>query len=155
MAAEIVGQHHVRVDERPVAVAEACEIHENLRAQCAYAYSDGDCDLDVVLTSNGGRARLCRNDGGNAHHWIRLKLVGTKSNRDAIGTRIEAKAGDLTIHRQRKGGFSLESSNDPRVLIGLGPAAEVARLTIRWPSGAVTTREHLKTNQAYEIVEGR
>ena len=53
-------------------------------------------------------------------------------------------AGGRTIHRQRKGGYSLESSNDPRLLIGVGAADEVTRLTVRWPSGAVSTLEHLE-----------
>ena len=47
----------------------------------------------------------------------------------------------------------MESTNDPRLLIGVGPEAEVTKLTVRWPSGAVTTREHLATNQTHEIVE--
>jgi hypothetical protein len=59
-----------------------------------------------------------------------------------------------TISRQRKGGCSLQSSHDPRLLIGLGPDREVVKLTVRWPSGAVTVREHLATNTTYEIVEG-
>jgi enediyne biosynthesis protein E4 len=59
-----------------------------------------------------------------------------------------------TIYRQRKGGCSLQSSHDPRLLIGLGSAPEVARLTVRRPSGAKATREHLATNTTHEIVEG-
>ena len=54
----------------------------------AYADIDGDGDLDVVLTANGGPARLFRNDGGNANGWIRLELVGRASNRDAIGAKV-------------------------------------------------------------------
>ena len=66
---------------------------------------------------------------------------------------MEVLAGGRTITRQRKGGCSLESTNDPRLLIGLGVVEEVARVTIRWPSGAVSTLEHLKTDQPYKIVE--
>jgi hypothetical protein len=58
-----------------------------------------------------------------------------------------------TISRQRKGGSSMESAHDPRVLIGVGPAEEVAKLTVRWPSGTVTTLEHVATNRTHKIVE--
>ena len=66
-----------------------------------------------------------------------------------------AVARGRTITRQRKGGCSLQSTNDPRLLIGLGAVDEVARLTIRWPSGAVSTLEHLASNTTYEVVEPR
>ncbi len=79
------------------------------------------------------------------NRWIRLNLVGTRSNRDAIGARVEVEAGGRTITRQRKGGCSMQSTNDPRLLIGLGAVEEIARLTIRWPSGTVSTLEHLST----------
>ena len=98
---------------------------------------------------------VLRNDTPpGANRWIRLNLVGTRSNRDAIGARVAVEIAGRTIHRQRKGGCSIESAHDPRLLIGLGPAQEVARLTVRWPSGAVTVREHLATNSTHEIIEG-
>src|SRR5262249_21139990 len=96
---------------------------------------------------------LLRNDTKNPNRWIRLVLRGTRSNRDAVGARVEAVVGEWTIHRQRKGGYSMESSNDPRLLIGVGIADAVTRLTIRWPSGALSTPKHLKTRRAYTIVE--
>ncbi len=60
---------------------------------------------------------------------------------------------ERTIYRQRKGGYSLEGTNDPRVLIGVGPVDEVKKVVIRWPSGIVTTRENLKVDREYQIVE--
>src|SRR5581483_4258133 len=66
----------------------------------AYADIDGDGDLDVVFTVNGGRARLFRNDGGNRNHWVRLALSGSPSNRSAIGAKVTVKVGDQAYRRQ-------------------------------------------------------
>ncbi|WP_435009233.1 CRTAC1 family protein [Tundrisphaera lichenicola] len=120
----------------------------------AFGDFDDDGDIDVVVNHKDGPASLLRNDTPTDNKWLRLLLVGTKSNRDAVGARVEAEVEGRTIHRQRKGGCSVFSSNDPRVTIGLGQAPEVKKLTIRWPSGAVTTRENVKANQALKIVEG-
>jgi hypothetical protein len=94
-----------------------------------------------------------RNDTPTDNHWIRLALVGTVSNRDAIGALVIVKLKNLTRCRQRKGGASLESSHDPRLLIGLGRETEARTVTIRWPSGRETVAEHLAADQSYEVVE--
>ena len=119
----------------------------------AFGDLDDDGDIDIVVNHKDGAPALLRNDTKNENHWIRLELQGTRSNRDAVGARVEAVVGDRTIHRQRKGGYSLESSNDPRLLIGVGSAEEVTRLTVRWPSGAVSHLEHLKVGQTHKVVE--
>ncbi len=119
----------------------------------AFGDFDNDGDIDIVLNHKDEPASLLRNDTKNGNHWIRLNLQGTRSNRDAVGAQVEVVAGGLTIKRQRKGGCSMESSNDPRLLIGVGPVEEVSKVTIRWPSGAVTTKEHLKVGQTYPIIE--
>ena len=114
---------------------------------------DDDGDLDLVISHKDGPPALLRNETPAAGTWVRLKLVGTRSNRDAIGALVTIEAGGRTIHRQRKGGCSLMSSHDPRLLIGLGSAAESVRLTVRWPSGAITQRERLATNRTHELTE--
>ena len=121
----------------------------------AFGDIDNDGDIDIVVSHRGGPPAILRNDTPTANRWIRLVLVGTRSNRDAIGTRVEVNVSGRTIHRQRKGGGGVESAHDPRLLIGVGSADEVDRLTIRWPAGATTIREHLRTNQSYRIVEPR
>jgi enediyne biosynthesis protein E4 len=117
------------------------------------AFGDLDDDGDIVVNHQDRPPALLRNDSKNDNRWIRLEMRGTRSNRDAVGARVEVVADGRTIRRQRKGGCSLMSAHDPRLLIGVGRAAEVESLTVRWPSGAVSTREHLATNRTYEIVE--
>lgn len=121
----------------------------------AFGDIDDDGDIDIVVNHRGGPPAILRNDSRTSNHWIRFELQGTRSNRDAIGARVEVEVSGRTIYRQRKGGVSIQSANDPRVLIGIGPADQVDRLTVRWPSGAVTTREHLRAGQTYRIIEGR
>jgi hypothetical protein len=102
---------------------------------CAYADLDGDGDLDVVLTENGGPARLLRNDGGNQNHWIRLVLEGdgVRSNRSAIGAAVTVEAGGMILHREVTSARGYLSQCELPLTIGLGPATKVDRVTIRWP----------------------
>ncbi|MFO0908374.1 MAG: CRTAC1 family protein [Isosphaeraceae bacterium] len=119
----------------------------------AFGDIDNDGDLDIIVNNKDDSPALLRNDSKHDHHWIRVELQGTRSNRDGVGARIEVVADGRTIVRQRKGGYSLESSNDPRIHVGVGKAKEVARLTVRWPSGLTSTLEKLATGQSYKVVE--
>jgi hypothetical protein len=119
----------------------------------AYADIDGDGDLDVVLTVNGGRARLFRNDGGNKNHWVRLSLAGTASNRSAIGAKVEVKAGDLTYRRQLFPAKSYLSSVELPLTFGLGQSDQVREVTVTWPSGKSTVYKDLKADRLYRVSE--
>jgi enediyne biosynthesis protein E4 len=119
----------------------------------AFGDIDNDGDIDIVVNHKDAAPALLRNDTKSDNHWVRLELQGTTSNHDAIGARVEIQVGGRTIFRQRKGGYSLESSNDPRLLIGIGPESEVEKVTLRWPSGVVSTLDHLKTDRSYKIIE--
>jgi hypothetical protein len=119
----------------------------------AFGDLDDDGDIDIIVNHMDAAPAILRNDTPRDNRWIRLSLVGTRSNRDAIGARVDVDVGGRTITRQRKGGSSMQSTNDPRLLIGLGAVKEIARLTIRWPSGTVSTLEHLSTDTAYRVVE--
>jgi hypothetical protein len=119
----------------------------------AFGDIDNDGDIDIVVNHKDQPPALLRNDSAAANHWVGLDLRGTRSNRDAVGARVEVVAGGRTISRQRKGGSSMESSHDPRLLIGVGTADEVTRLTVHWPSGAVSTSAHLQVDRTHTLVE--
>lgn len=105
----------------------------------AYADIDGDGDLDVLLLQTGGPPRLLRNDQALGHHWVRLKLVGTRSNRDAIGAEVTLRAGGRTQWRTVMPTRSYLSQSELPVTFGLGQADRVESVEIRWPSGARQT----------------
>jgi len=101
----------------------------------AFADIDADGDLDVVLTQINGPPLLLRNDQQLGHHWLRLKLVGTRSNRDAIGAWITVRRGNQTLSRQIMPTRSYLSQSELPVTIGLGTAGRFEELAIVWPNG--------------------
>ncbi len=120
----------------------------------AHGDIDDDGDIDLVINHKGGPPAVLRNDTATPHRWIRLHLEGTRSNRDGYGARIEIDTGERTIFRQRKGGGSLGSSHDPRILVGLGVADRVRRITVRWPSGQVDRYANLAAGTDVLLREG-
>jgi len=115
---------------------------------------DNDGDLDLVITENGGPAHLLRNDGGNTNNWIRIQLVGTESNRDAIGTRVTIRTGDMVQERFRRSGSSYLSQSDPRLTFGLGASKLVDSLEVRWPSGATQVFDKIPAGRLLVLREG-
>jgi hypothetical protein len=115
---------------------------------------DDDGDMDLVINHKDGAPALLRNDTPTRHHWIRLQLEGTRSNRDAVGARLEVEVGNRTLVRQRKGGGSFASAHDPRLLIGIGDAEVVRRVAVRWPSGQVEEYVDLPADTSFRLREG-
>jgi enediyne biosynthesis protein E4 len=109
----------------------------------AFADIDGDGDLDVLITQANGPARLLRNERPVDQHWARLKLVGKKSNRDAIGAIVKARIGNNTVTRQVMPTRGYLSQSELPVTIGLGKATSIDEAVIIWPSGIKQTLKNV------------
>lgn len=101
----------------------------------AYADSDGDGDLDVLLTQVAGPPLLLRNEANGSSHYLRFKLIGDQGNRDAIGARVEATVGERTFRRQVMPTRSYLSQVELPVTLGLGENESVDRIVVHWPDG--------------------
>jgi hypothetical protein len=121
----------------------------------AFADYDNDGDIDVLVNNNGQAAQLFRNDGGNRNHWIEVKLIGTRSNRDGYGAKVTLRAGGRTWVDERKGGTSYQAAHDPRLHFGLANAAIVDEIEVRWLSGAVDRLTDVRSGQVVVIKEGK
>ena len=125
------------------------------RGAC-FADYDNDGYTDAFIVRLGGKGILLHANppaGSARNHWLTLKLVGTKSNRDGFGARIEAVAGDLRqmVENDPQSGYL--SQNDPRPHFGLGQHTQVDTLTIRWPSGTAQVLRNVKADQILTVTE--
>jgi hypothetical protein len=121
----------------------------------AYGDYDNDGDLDVLVTSNGGPARLLRNDGGNANHVLRVQTIGTASNRDGIGARVDVTvAGGAKLWQIVKTGSSYASQSELPLTFGLGAATSVDSVRVSWPSGRREEVRGVKGDQSITLKEG-
>jgi len=118
---------------------------------------DNDGSVDVLITANDGVPLLLRNNAGRRNHWLGIKLVGTRSNIDAIGALITYKVGDLVRQRSKTGGGSYLSSHDPRLVLGLGNRARIDWLEVKWPlpGGKIQRVTNPPIDQYITITEGQ
>jgi hypothetical protein len=114
---------------------------------------DNDGRLDAVVTTNDGPAYVLHNEIPTNNHWLLLKLVGHKTNRDAIGAQIKIVTGDGPQYAMVTTAGSYLSSGDKRVHFGLGKQTQVSTIEIRWPSGITQTLKDVHANQILQIDE--
>jgi hypothetical protein len=121
----------------------------------AYGDFDRDGDLDLLVTTNNGPASLFRNDQTAGNRSLRFHLVGTKSNRDAIGAVIQIFHGGTSQSRMVKSGSSYLSQSELPVTFGVGKRDLVERVVISWPSGRTDEFKGVACGKSYECVEGQ
>jgi len=119
---------------------------------CAFGDFDNDGDLDILILNMNEPPSLLRNDLKGLHHWLKVKLVGSKSNRSAIGARVLARYGDRAQVQEVLSQSSFYSCNDSRLHFGLGQATSVD-LVIHWPSGIEEKRSNVRCDQLVTIRE--
>jgi len=110
--------------------------------------------VDLLITTNNGPAALYRNDVSNGNHSLRLRLIGTKSNRDGIGAVVRLTTPEGTQTRMVKTGSSYLSQSELALTFGLSKRDKADRLVIEWPSGRVEEYKNLQAG-AYECTESK
>lgn len=127
-----------------------------LKARRGAAFGDinNDGNVDIVVLNAGEPPSLLLNRTQNSNHRVLFKLIGTKSNRAAIGARVTVKSGTLTQMSEVRGGGSYLSQNDLRLHFGLGPNDRIHQMLIRWPNGESESLHDLPSDYLYTITEG-
>ena len=126
------------------------ELHAARGAAFGDLNNDGKLDAIVVRLDRPPAILLNESDAGR---WVRLELVGHRSNRSGIGAVVSVHLGDRILTRQAKGGGSYLSANDPRLLIGLGTVDHADRIEVRWPSGARSTLLAPESGRTHRVDE--
>ena len=120
---------------------------------CAFGDFDNDGDVDIVIMNVNEAPSLLRNDAPQQNHWLKVKLIGTKSNKSAIGARVLVRYGKKVQAQQLLSQSSYLSSNDPRLHFGLGDE-KIAQIEIRWPNGLQESVKNVAADQLVIIKEG-
>ncbi|MFZ0807972.1 MAG: CRTAC1 family protein [Candidatus Sulfotelmatobacter sp.] len=117
---------------------------------------DNDGAVDVLISNNDGPPLLLQNKVGSHNHWLGVRLVGRKANRDAVGARLTYQARDLKRERMKVGGGSFLSAHDPRIVLGIGKRSKIDWLEVKWPSpsGAVERFTNLPIDRYITLIEG-
>ncbi|PYV00884.1 MAG: RNA-binding protein [Acidobacteria bacterium] len=122
---------------------------------CAFGDFDNDGDIDVLINPVNDYPELLRSDSTTGNHWLKVRTIGTKSNRSGIGARVKCVTGSHQQIDEVRSGGSWASQNDLRVHFGLGKATKADRIEVRWPSGHVDALENIAADQVVYVEEGK
>jgi len=114
---------------------------------------DNDGDMDILVLNLNARPCLYRNEGGLSNNWLMIHLVGTKSNRDAIGSKVKLTIGEMSQTRWRMSNSGYLSQSDYRLHFGVGDHQRIDKIEIRWPTGKMQTLTDVEVNQLIEVKE--
>jgi len=137
------------------AAAGLNEIPLASRRGAAFGDVANDGNIDVLLLNVDGPPSLLLNHGISGNHRVEFKLIGTKSNRAAIGARVTVNAGSLVQFNEVRGGASYLSQNDLRLHFGLGKEAKLDSVEVQWPSGVVEKLQNVAADNIYMLIEGK
>jgi enediyne biosynthesis protein E4 len=135
-----------------VAHVDAADLIEDGRGLSVFDY-DHDGQVDMLLRNYRQPAQLLHNTGGHGH-WLEVKLIGTRSNRDAVGARITLTAGPHRQLRQVTCGSAYLSGQSLVQHFGLGESGAAEQMEVLWPSGAVTVLDHVSADRLVVVTEG-
>ena len=121
----------------------------------AYADFDADGDLDIAVATLNGPAHLFRNDGGNRNHWLRVRAIGSSSNRSGIGAVVRVTTASGTQWQMVRSGSSYASQSELTLTFGLGQETKVSSVTVQWPSGKSQSFNDLAADRVLVIDEAR
>lgn len=122
----------------------------------AFGDLNNDGFLDLVVTSLNEKPRIMINSADNGNHWLLVQVVGRKSNRDGIGTKIKVTtASGRTLYNHVTTSVGFMSSSDTRVHFGLGAEKSISSVEVRWPSGVIQTVKDVTADQILKVEEGR
>jgi hypothetical protein len=124
------------------------------RRGAAFGDVNNDGNVDIAILNVGEPPTLLINRAKNSNHRVLFKLVGTKSNRAGIGARVTILTGGVRQFSEVRAGSSYLSQNDFRQHFGIGSAAKIDSVEVRWPNGKVETLQNLAADVIYTIVEG-
>jgi enediyne biosynthesis protein E4 len=121
----------------------------------AFADADKDGRIEIAINNMNARSYLLRNEASSLNHWIEIKTLGVKSNRDGIGARVEVRTGARRQIDEVRSGGSYISQNDLRLHFGLGSSAVIDEIVVRWPSGTVDRMRRVPADRIITVEEGR
>jgi hypothetical protein len=124
------------------------------RRGAAFGDINNDGNVDIVVLNVGAPPSLLLNRSKSPNHRVLFKLIGTKSNKAAIGARVTVKAGSFSQFSEVRGGASYLSQNDLRLHFGLGSSGKMSEVTIRWPNGETEVLRDIAADFIYTVVEG-